>query len=185
MGDVYLPLASQKRLMEIARRALEGVVRGRIRPTVASEDPYLANAHHGAFVTLFDHDELRGCIGTCTPYKNLGETVAEMTEAAATHDRRVKPVRIEELERIRIDISVLSALSATTEPMALTVGRHGLHVARGRKRGLLLPQVAIEQGWDMLTFLEQTCVKAGLAKDAWGWSDTVVSGFTALIIEEE
>jgi len=185
MADVYLPLASQRRLIEIARQTLERVVRGRAVSVLASGDQYVENVRHGAFVTLFDRDELRGCIGTCAPVKCLRATVAEMTEAAATHDPRVQPVRVEELERIRIDVSVLSPLTATTEPMSLTVGRHGLHIAHGRKRGLLLPQVAVEHGWDMATFLGQTCIKAGLAKDAWGWSDTVVSGFTALIIEEE
>jgi AmmeMemoRadiSam system protein A len=185
MAEVYLPLASQKRLIEIARRTLETVVRGRARAIMPDGDPYLEHCRHGAFVTLFNQDELRGCIGTCTPSKNLRETVVEMTEAASRCDPRMQPVRAEELERIHIDISVLSALSAAAEPMSLTVGRHGLHIANGPKRALLLPQVAVEHGWDMLTFLEQTCVKAELPKDAWGWTGTVVSGFTALIIEEE
>jgi AmmeMemoRadiSam system protein A len=185
MNQVYLPFASQRKLMEVARQTLENVVRGAVIRKVASDDPYLENARHGAFVTLFNQDELRGCIGTCIPVQNLRETVAEMTRAAATHDSRVRPVRVDELEKIRIDVSVLSKLMATAEPMSLTVGEHGLHVARGCKRGLLLPQVAVEHGWDMQTFLEQTCVKAGLAKEAWTWRDTVVSGFTALLIEEE
>ena len=171
--------------MEVARQTLENVVRGTVIRRVARDDPYLENARHGVFVTLFNQNELRGCIGTCVPAKNLRETVAEMTEAAATHDPRMLPVQTTELERIRIDVSILSELSATTEPMTLTVGEHGLHVANGRRRGLLLPQVAVEHGWDMLAFLEQTCLKAGLAKEAWAWRDTVVSGFTALLIEEE
>jgi uncharacterized protein len=71
------------------------------------------------------------------------------------------------------------------DPLALEIGKHGLHVASERKRGVLLPQVAVEYGWDIRTFLEQTCVKANLPKDAWGWRGTLVSSFTALIIKED
>jgi hypothetical protein len=184
MADVRLPTPSQRRLIEIARQALEGVVRRRPLGKIGVDDPYL-NCVCGAFVTLFNRHELRGCIGTCAPSRPLFETVIEMTEAAATRDRRVPPVRAEELEQIHIDISVLSPLERSDRPLALEVGKHGLHVVRECNRGVLLPQVAVENGWDMKTFLEQTCVKANLPKEAWGWPDTVVSSFTALVIEEE
>ena len=185
MVDVYLPLESQKRLIEIARQTLESVVRGCTSRIIPDDDPYLEKTGYGAFVTLFRQDELRGCIGTCTPSNSLRDTVVEMTEAAATRDPRVKPVRSDELERIQIDISILSQLATTTEPLSLAVGRHGLYIAHSRKRAVFLPQVAVEHEWDILTFLEQTCVKADLPRDAWSWPDTVVSSFTALIIEEE
>lgn len=184
MTEVHLPVDSQQRLIEIARQTLEGVVRRRPLEPIGVDDPYL-NSIYGAFVTLFTRDELRGCIGTCAPSRPLFETVIEMTEAAATRDRRVRPVQPDELDRIRIDISVLSPLERSGNPLALEVGKHGLHVARQHKRGVLLPQVALEYGWDMKTFLEQTCRKANLPKDAWSWPDTVVSSFTALVIEEE
>jgi AmmeMemoRadiSam system protein A len=184
MAEVYLPLASQKKLIGIARQTLDASVRGQARAIMAADDPYLEQRGHGAFVTLFKQDELRGCIGTCTPSNSLRQTVVEMTEAASKRDPRMRPVSAEELGQIHIDISVLSPLSAAAEPMSLTVGRHGLHIASGRKRGLLLPQVAVEHRWDMLTFLQQTCLKAELPKDAWSWPDTVVSAFTALIINE-
>ena len=185
MADVQLPLESQKRLIEIARRTLEAVVRGQSSEVFSDNDPYLEETSYGAFVTLFKQDQLRGCVGTCTPSQSLRDTVVEMTEAAATRDPRMKPVRSDELERIHIDISVLSQLAKTTEPLSLAVGRHGLHIAHGRKRAVLLPQVAVNYAWDMRKFLEATCVKAELPKDAWSWPDTVVSSFTALIIEEE
>ena len=185
MVDVHLPLESQKRLIEIARQTLECVVRRQSSQVFPDYDRYLQETSYGAFVTLFKHDELRGCIGTCTPSNNLRETVVEMTEAAATRDSRVKPVRADELERIHIDISVLSQLARTTEPLLLAVGRHGLLVTHGRKRAAFLPQVAVEYAWDMRKFLEETCIKADLPKDAWSWPDTVVSSFTALVIEEE
>ena len=185
MVGVHLPLESQKRLIEIARQTLECVVRCQSSQMFSDNDPYLQESSYGAFVTLFKQDELRGCIGTCTPSQCLRDTVVEMTEAAATRDPRVKPVRADELERIHIDISVLSQLAKTTEPLLLAVGRHGLHVAHGRKRAVFLPQVAVEYAWDMRKFLEETCSKANLPKDAWSWPDTIVSSFTALCIKEE
>ena len=185
MVDVHLPLESQKRLIEIARQTLECVVRRQSSQVFSDNDPYLEDSRYGAFVTLFKQDELRGCIGICTPSNSLRDTVVEMTEAAATRDPRVKPIRADELERIHIDISVLSHLDKTTEPLSLAVGRHGLHVAHGRKRAVFLPQVAVEYEWDMRKFLEETCIKADLPKDAWSWPDTVVSSFTALCIKEE
>lgn len=185
MADVHLPAASQRRLIEIARQTLESVIRRCPRPNVANDDPYLESVNYGAFVTLFNDDELRGCIGTCTPSHSLRDTVIDMTEAAATRDRRVRPIAANELTRIDIDISVLSPLVRATDPLALEIGKHGLHVTSGHKRGVLLPQVAVEYCWDIKTFLEQTCLKASLPKDAWDSPETVVSSFTALIIEEE
>ena len=185
MVEVNLPAPSQRRLLEIARLTLERVAAGRSPELIESDDPYLEKVGYGAFVTLFNRNNLRGCVGTCAPAHSLREVVIEMTEAAASRDRRTKPVRAEELEEIRIDISVISPLEKSAAPLSLEVGRHGLHIARARKRGVLLPQVAVEHGWDMETFLQQTCLKADLPKDAWRQADTAVSSFTALIIEEE
>jgi len=185
MVEVSLPAQSQRRLLEIARLTLERVACGRSPELIESEDPHLEKIGYGAFVSLFNRKKLRGCVGTCTPAQSLREVVIEMTEAAATRDRRVKPVRADELEEIRIDISVISSLEKSAAPLSLEVGKHGLHIAAGRKRGVLLPQVATERGWDMETFLEQTCLKADLPRDAWRRADTTVSSFTALIIEEE
>jgi len=184
MTDVHLPVDSRRRLIDIARQTLEGVVWRRPYRNVGIDDPYLESVDYGAFVTLFNRDELRGCIGTCAPSSCLRDTVIEMTEAAATRDRRVRPVRADELDQIHIDISVLSPLERTADPLSLQIGTHGLHVVRDQKRGVLLPQVAMEYNWDMRTFLEQTCIKANLPKDAWSWPETAVSSFTALIIEE-
>ena len=184
MADVHLPVDSRRRLIDIARQTLEGVVWRRPYRNVGIDDPYLESVDYGAFVTLFNRDELRGCIGTCAPSSCLRDTVIEMTEAAATRDRRVRPVRADELDQIHIDISVLSPLERTADPLSLQIGTHGLHVVRDQKRGVLLPQVAMEYNWDMRTFLEQTCIKANLPKDAWSWPETAVSSFTALIIEE-
>ena len=185
MESIYIPPSSQKRLMELSRQTLESFVRETAKQTETIEDPYLLTSHYGAFVSLYKGDELRGCIGTCFPTRPLYETVVEMTEAAASRDRRVPPISANELPHIRIDVSVLSPLQLVDNPLSLQVGKHGLHVACGEKRGVLLPQVATQYGWDMETFLCQTCLKAGLPKNGWKWPETKIMGFTDLIIEEE
>jgi hypothetical protein len=119
------------------------------------------------------------------PDRCLYETVIEMTEAAASRDHRMEPVRAAELAAIKIDISILSPLERAENPLALQVGRHGLYVTSRGRRGVLLPQVAAQHGWDMQTFLEQVCRKAGLKKSAWEDPATMISSFTALVIEEE
>jgi uncharacterized protein len=185
MADIYLPADSQQRLIEIARQTLEGAIRGRRYAQSSGLDPYLEQIGYGAFVTLFNRTILRGCIGICAPSSSLRQVVIQMTEAAATRDCRVKPVRAHELDQIRIDISVTSPLERTDDPLALEVGKHGLHVSHDQNRGVLLPQVAIQQHWSPTTFLEQVCLKANLPVDAWLWPDTEISLFTALVIEEE
>lgn len=185
MTNVYLPPESQRKLIELSRQVLEDCVRRIDRQKEQIDDPYLQSREYGAFVSLHNKEELRGCIGNCTPKSPLFETVTEMTEAAASRDPRVKPVSKKETAEIRIDITVLSPLGFVDDPLALEIGQHGLYIAAGKKRGVLLPQVATQYGWDMKTFLEQTCLKAGLQKNAWKESHTQVSSFTALIIEEQ
>ena len=184
MEGVHVPSESQTRLVRIARWKLEDFVRGPQRPLETVDDPYLQNRGYGAFVTLHKGDELRGCIGTCTPSAPLYQTVVDMTEAAASRDRRVTPISKDELNLIRIDISVLSLLETVRDPLSLEAGKYGLHIAQGRQRGVLLPQVATQYRWDIKTFLEQTCLKAGLSRNAWQEPNTLISSFSALIIEE-
>ena len=179
-----IPFDSQRKLIELSRRTLDNFVRGRDGLVEIIEDPSLLSADYGAFVTLRRKEELRGCLGTCFPTRPLCETVMEMTQGAASKDYRFSPVTQDELSAIHIDISVISPMELTSEPLSLEVGRHGLYVACEGQRGVLLPQVAAEHGWDMKTFLSQTCCKAELAQDAWKRPETRVSSFTALIIEE-
>jgi uncharacterized protein (TIGR00296 family) len=108
-----------------------------------------------------------------------------MTEAAAARDHRMEPVRAAELAAIRIDISVVSPMIRAEDPLALEVGKYGLYIACGDRRGVLLPQVPAQHGWDIRKFLEQTCRKAGLKKNAWQDPATMICSFTALVIEEE
>lgn len=185
MESVNLPPSSQSRLIGLSRRTLESFVRNETQRAESIDDPCLLNSDYGAFVSLHRQEELRGCIGTCFPTAPLYETVIEMTQAAASRDCRVAAIASSELSEIRIDISVLSPLQPLSDPLRLEIGTHGLYVASGGQCGVLLPQVAVQYGWDMETFLAQTCVKAGLRKSAWKETGAKVSSFTALIIEEE
>jgi AmmeMemoRadiSam system protein A len=121
----------------------------------------------GAFVTLRAHGDLRGCIGHIEMNEPLGRVVPRCAVAAATTDPRFPPITPSELQQIEIEVSLLSALEPIAGPHDIEVGRHGLVVESGRDRGLLLPQVAAEWGWDAETFLAHTCHKAGLPRDAW------------------
>jgi AmmeMemoRadiSam system protein A len=121
----------------------------------------------GAFVTLKKHGQLRGCIGFIEPVLPLHQAVMQASVYAACRDSRFKPVTRDELEDIDIEISVLTPLKKISHPSMIMVGKHGLVIARDGKRGILLPQVAVEQNWTRQTFLERACLKAGLPKNAW------------------
>ncbi|HEY1233507.1 MAG TPA: AmmeMemoRadiSam system protein A [Candidatus Binatia bacterium] len=185
MADVYLPADSQRRLIKTARQTLEAITRGHHYGELSESDPHLERVNYGAFVTLLNENLLRGCVGTCAPSSGLSRVVIEMTEAAARYDRRVKPVSVDELDNIQIHISVISPLDTADHPLDLAIGKHGLHIARHSKRGVLLPQVAVEHGWNASAFLEHTCLKANLPSNAWRWPGTSISLFTSLQIEEE
>jgi len=153
-------------LLGLAREAIS--VRLSDRRTVApeTEDPILKEKR-GAFVTLTKNGHLRGCIGYPLPIKPLAAAVAEMAVAAALEDPRFPPVQIEELEEIRIEISVLSLPVSVDDPKKVVVGRHGIIISKGSRKGLLLPQVPVEYKWDRETFLRHGCLKAGLSPDDW------------------
>jgi AmmeMemoRadiSam system protein A len=120
----------------------------------------------GAFTTLYFRGDLRGCVGHVYPVDSLYSTIAETARAAAFEDFRFSPITLDEAAELEISLSVLSPLR-TVHPEQVEVGRHGLLVSLRQHRGLLLPQVPIEHGWDRITFLEQTCRKAGLPLEAW------------------
>jgi uncharacterized protein len=139
--------------------------------------------YRGAFTTLHLHGKLRGCIGYVFPAQSLYRTVAETARAAAFDDPRFKPVGLSEVQGLKAEISVLSTLRPVT-PEGVVVGKHGLVVSHGNRRGLLLPQVPVEWGWDRETFLSQTCVKAGLPPDAW-LRGAELQAFTAEVFGED
>ncbi|RPI29059.1 MAG: AmmeMemoRadiSam system protein A [Acidobacteria bacterium] len=133
-----------------------------------------------AFVTLKRGAQLRGCIGRMIPIDPLYRTVADCAVAAGTRDPRFDAVREEELSDLKLDISVLSPLEAIDDMSLIEVGKHGLHIERGGRQGVLLPQVAVELGLDRERFLELTCSKAGLPTGAWK-QGAVVKVFSAQI----
>ena len=157
--------ADQQVLLRLARHALEESVR-RLRLPEVEEPPAALGERRGAFVTLRKLQQLRGCIGVVEAFQPLYHTVVECAAAAALHDPRFQPVAPEELSELRTEISVLSAL-VEVSPDQIEVGRHGLLISEGERRGVLLPQVAIEWDWDRQRFLEETCHKAGLPRSAW------------------
>ncbi len=173
--------ADQQSLLRWAREALEESVRDHR----LSEIPVPAGTLGqpcGAFVTLHKGEHLRGCIGYVEALKPLCLTVRECAMAAALQDPRFDPVTPRELPFLRLEISVLSP-PEDIRPEEVEVGRHGLLISRGRQRGLLLPQVAVEWNWDRERFLEETCVKAGLPPDDWKHG-AHLQAFTAQILEE-
>ena len=180
-AGVDLDEPTRRCLLDVAREAIAAHLAGR-RPRLPSGDV----GRHGAFVTLRQaaDGELRGCVGQLESSDPLVETVAEMAVAAATRDSRFDPVPADELASLRVEISVLSSLQPI-EPREVEVGRHGLLVRLGERRGVLLPQVPLEHAWDRESFLGHTCVKAGLPADAWRQPGIEISGFTATVFGEE
>ncbi len=171
-------------LMKIARASVETSVRERKMYVVGSTGfPRLEEAR-GAFVTLKEHGELRGCIGYITPMKSLAETVRDVAAYAALEDSRFTPVTTQELPLLEYEISVMSPLRRVLDIKEIKVGKHGLIMKQGDIEGILLPQVPVEEHWDRGTFLEETCLKAGLPREAWKSEDTDIFMFTALVFGE-
>lgn len=152
-------------LLHLARRSMEAAVTG--EPPPPAVGAAILERRAGAFVTLTVQRELRGCIGYSGTRGRLGDVIVECARAAALDDPRFPPVSVPELTAIAVEVSVLTPLSGTRDPALIEVGRHGLYVSHHGRRGLLLPQVAVEWGWTREEFLEQTCRKAGLPRDAW------------------
>jgi AmmeMemoRadiSam system protein A len=179
--EAYLDASQRTGLLGVARRALRGYLgEGRIPPEEGMQGKLAAPG--AAFVTLTKNGRLRGCIGYTEAVAPLYRVVQECAVAAATEDPRFPPVSSSELPSLRVEISVLTPLFPIL-PEEIEVGRHGLMVTQGRMRGLLLPQVPVEQGWDRVTFLDQTCVKAGLPASAWRRGATL-RAFTAEVFGE-
>jgi AmmeMemoRadiSam system protein A len=152
-------------LLQLAREAIAAHVG--VMPAHVPGANEVLDRPGGAFVTLHKAGDLRGCIGHVGASERLGSVVPRCAVAAASSDPRFPPMSASELDAVDIEISLLGALEPITGPDDIVIGRHGLVVERGWQRGLLLPQVAAEWGWDAEAFLAHTCQKAGLAQDAW------------------
>ncbi len=154
-------------LLDLARETIRRYVTTSEVPELPGGDPALEQ-ERAVFVTLHRNGQLRGCIGTLEPREPLAAAVRSSAISAATQDPRFPPVSAEEVDEIEIEISVLSPLQRVDSPEEIIVGKHGVMVASGSRRGVYLPQVAPEQGWDRETMLNSLCAhKAGLAPDSW------------------
>jgi AmmeMemoRadiSam system protein A len=167
-------------LLQLAHDAIESALIGK---SISTEPPtpHLAEPR-GAFTTLHIEGKLRGCVGYVVPLYPLYRTIAETAVAAALQDDRFPPLTRIEAPLLQVEISILSPLKPIT-PEEIVIGKHGLVVNRGSYRGLLLPQVPLEWGWDRETFIAQTCRKAGLSADAWKMGATL-EAFTAEIFSD-
>jgi len=185
-----MPLPCSPPLSSDDRRALLDRARHAITQAVCSQSiaDFPAPAGRlaepgGAFVTIHCASRLRGCVGRADRALALAETVAQCAIGAALRDTRFRPMEPAELDRMSLEISVLSQLRPLPNN-ELEAGKHGLVVCRGDRRGLLLPQVAAERGWSIERFLEETCGKAGLEHGAWRDPQTEILAFTAEIFSE-
>ena len=165
-------------LLDIAKKAITAKINHREMPEVKIDSDNL-KLKRGAFVTLKKQGHLRGCIGYIRAFKPLWETVQEMAVAAAFNDPRFPSLKPEEVQHLTFEISVLSPFKRVKDIKEIEVGKHGLYIVHGYNSGLLLPQVAIEYGWDRENFLKETCYKAGLPLDAWRDEATEIYIFSA------
>ena len=170
-------------LLNLARTTLESYLAQKPTPSYDPSGAALLE-RKGAFVSLHRGDELRGCIGQLYPDRELYKIVQHCVLSAALEDTRFVPVVIEELPDLSIEISVLTPFRRIRRIEGIEVGKHGLYIVQGRFRGLLLPQVATQYGWDRLTFLRQTCRKSGLPESAWQDPQTLIHTFEAEVFSE-
>ena len=179
-----LPAQTRQWLLQFARECMAAAIAEPAALPRAAPPPSGAEEPRGCFVTLHTRGgDLRGCIGTFESSGPLWQTVQEMAVAAALRDPRFHPLRPEELPRCVLEISALTPLRPARAE-EVEVGRHGVCVQRGFSRGVLLPQVATEHGWDRETFLDHTCRKAGLPLGAWRDGSVRIEVFTAEVFSE-
>ncbi len=172
-------------LLKLCRKTLEAYFQGKIfhpEPPPRDKYPHLYEKK-GVFVTLTKAGRLRGCIGTLQGEKPLYEEVCDVVLSSALRDPRFPPLKESELDEIEIEISVLSSF-VRAYPDEVEVGRHGIYIKKGPFRGLLLPQVATEYGWDRETFLKHGCLKAGLPENCLEDPETELYIFTAEVFSE-
>jgi AmmeMemoRadiSam system protein A len=160
------PREEKLELLKLARETIENFVKNHERRTPGSSNPKFLE-DRGVFVTLHKNGDLRGCIGYPLPIKPLVEAVADNAISAATEDPRFPSVNESELDEIDLEISVLSVPREVKNPEDVQVGRDGIIITKGIMKGLLLPQVPEEQGWDRIQYISYGCRKAGLPHDEW------------------
>lgn len=182
MSDFHLYLNDEEKtfLKDLVKRSIQSFFDGDHTEPEKPESSTL-NKELGAFVTLKIDGSLRGCIGNVQGTGPVYKTIWEMARSAAFNDPRFPELTPEEFAKVDIEISILGPIDVCHYPREIVVGKHGLVVSRGQQSGLLLPQVAVEWGWNQETFLKQTCRKAGLPEDAWNKVGTTVFWFEAVV----
>jgi AmmeMemoRadiSam system protein A len=174
----------KKRLLDIAKTTIEAYVKDKRNLDFKEDDPVL-NKEMGAFVTIHEKGELRGCIGNMIGRGPLYVTVRNMAIAAATQDPRFPPLRQDEVKDIDIEISVLSPMEKIDDPDKIVMGKHGVMVQKGFAGGVYLPQVATETGWSKEEFMNSLCLhKAGIPVDSWKTGRCEIYIFTAEVFSE-
>jgi AmmeMemoRadiSam system protein A len=184
MDNSQLTGSERQLLLKIARQAIATELAGLPFSLPMVTNPNLLE-HRGAFVTLHKHGRLRGCIGTFSANRPLYEVVGDMAISAAFKDLRFRPLGSSEFEKIDLEISALTPLKPITDINEIKIGSHGIYIIQGSFHGVLLPQVATKNKWNRLTFLNQTCIKAGLAPGCWKDPKTQVNIFSAEIFGEK
>ena len=178
-------------LVKTARMAVTEFLSNGKRIKLESEHEKKFSFNSGVFVTLNNADGLRGCIGFPMPDKKLSHGIIDAAIAAATEDPRFSPVKINELNEIVFEVTVLTppVEITVTDPMEylekIKVGRDGLIIRNSFSSGLLLPQVPVEYGWNVEEFLQHTCEKAGLEKDTWKNEKVKIEKFEGIVYKEE
>jgi AmmeMemoRadiSam system protein A len=179
---LFLSESDRRSLLELARLAIAEAVSLQQPAGNPSQGGVFAEKR-GVFVTIHARGRLRGCIGVVEAIEPLGQSIARCAASAALEDPRFSPVRAEEIQDLQIEISLLSA-PEPIHPESIEIGKHGLLISQGSKRGLLLPQVAVEHKLDREQFLEETCRKAGLGVKAWQEPETQILGFLCEVFRE-
>jgi AmmeMemoRadiSam system protein A len=187
MSDPPLSEAERSELLARARRAGASALGTAVSGPPLPEPSGRLVEPGMCFVTWTRTGRLRGCIGSLEPVRPLWADVEANAVHALLRDPRFPPATPKEFPLYRVEISVLSPFVVAEDPTAIEIGVHGLLVEKGRRRGLLLPQVAVQWAWDVETFLRQVCLKAGLPETAWkedGFPPATVSTFTAEVFGE-
>jgi AmmeMemoRadiSam system protein A len=184
-SDFKLTKSEQKELIQIARESVEEMVQSNNLIELNNSEFESLNLDRGAFVTLKKSGQLRGCIGYTSAVQPLNLTIRNAAVSAAVKDYRFQPVKESELKDIHYEISVLSPFRLITDINQIKIGKHGLFIKYNSSEGLLLPQVAVENNWDITTFLQQTCRKAGLHHNSWKDENTDIFKFSAFVFGED
>jgi AmmeMemoRadiSam system protein B/AmmeMemoRadiSam system protein A len=184
MGLYKSPLSEQQKreLLSLARKTVMEHVKNKRAPEPEIKDTRLL-ANGATFVTINRHHQLRGCIGNIQPIMPLYLSVIRNAVAASSQDPRFPPMTPGELSDMEVEVTVLSPLEPLDDVKNIVIGTHGLYLIKGQQGGVFLPQVPVEQGWDLSTYLEQLCYKAGLPKDAWKDKNAQLFIFSADIIK--